>query len=83
MEIEEQEENKRQLEEAKEELWKKWRQRKGKMMIEWKEVGRNENLEKKLEKIETELTKYKEELQKEEKRTNQEKKKIKEEHSER
>ena len=78
--MEEEEENKRQLEEAKEELWKKWRQRKGKMMIVWKEVGRSENLEKKLEKIETELTKYKEELQKEEKRTKLEKNEIKEEH---
>ena len=40
------------MEEAENEIWRKWRQRKGRGMKSWNMLGENETLEKKLEIVE-------------------------------
>ena len=51
------------LEEAENEIWRKWRQRKGRGMKSWNMLGENETLEKKLEIVEDQVEKYKLELE--------------------
>ena len=66
------EERKRNLlmKEAENELWRKWRQRKGRGMKDWKKLGEHETLENKLEIVEQQVEKYKLELERIEKRRN-------------
>ena len=68
--IEKEEERKRSLlmEEAENELWRKWRQRKGRGMKSWAKVGEKETLEDKLKIVEEQTEKYKLELERIEKR---------------
>ena len=49
--------------EAENELWRKWRRRKGRGMRNWKEIGENETLERKFEIVEEQVRKYKLELE--------------------
>ena len=67
----EKEEEKRRnllMKEAEDELWRKWRQRKGRGMRDWKKVGENETLERKLEIVEHQVEQYKLELERIERR---------------
>ena len=80
LELEEQKEREMMMEEAKNELWRRWRQKKGRKIKEWKDIGTNESLEKKLEKIEKEVEKYKVEVEKESREENLKKKREKEKH---
>ena len=67
------------LKEAKEELWKKWRQSKGKRKSnpKYTKKTRNETLEEQLDKIETEVNKYKEELERIKERKKEKEERIK------
>ena len=56
------------LEEAETELWRKWRQRKGRGMRNWAQVGEKETMEQKLKIVEEQTEKYKLELERMEKR---------------
>ena len=52
------------LQETKKDLWKRWRQKKGRGMRDPAKIGEKENLEKKLSRVEAEVIKYQEELEK-------------------
>ena len=84
VERETEKERKLLLKEAKEELWKRWRQKKGRINQPKLKNG-EEDLEKKLKRIEEEVSKYKEEMKTKEteektRRERLEKKKQKEKH---
>ena len=65
--MEEDKERRMLLTEAKKELWKRWRQKKGRgQRMKAPEPGELEGLEKKLKRIETEIAKYNEELEEKE-----------------
>ena len=67
MRMEEEKERRMLLTEAKIELWKRWRQKKGRgTRTQAPEPGDKEGLESKLEKIEVEICKYKAELEEKE-----------------
>ena len=61
------------LQEAKKELWKRWRQKKGKgfKLDTIRDRDDEENLEKKLRKVELEVARYREELEEKERKETQ------------
>ena len=63
VEKEEEKMRKMMMEEAETELWRKWRQKKGRGMINWAQIGEKDTMEQKLMIVETQVEKYKLELE--------------------
>ena len=65
------------LQETKKELWKRWRQKKGRGMREPTKTTDLENMEDKLRRIETEVMKYKKEVEKREQERKEKQERLK------
>ena len=68
LELEEDKKRRLLLEEAETELWRKWRQKKGRGMKSWAKVGEKETLDEKLRIVEEQTERYKLEVERIEKR---------------